>query len=40
MFGDFIIDSASSVLTTEYPVRPYSGLTVAMFSNLIASNET
>ena len=29
---------ASSFLITEYPVKPYSGLTVAIFSSLIASN--
>jgi hypothetical protein len=37
VLGDLIIVDAVSFLITEYPVKPYRGLIVAMFSSLIAS---
>jgi len=37
VFGDFIIVSALLFFTIEYPVNAYSGLFVAIFSNLKAS---
>jgi len=37
VFGDLITVDAVSFLITEYPVKPYSGLTVAIFSSLNAS---